>query len=112
MPASEVSNRGHFMFSASFPSAAFPRTITVSTKILETFAIKGTSNTAYKASVVFHATFNDGSQKMLRRVSTYKNSVVIEGEVFLVDSPLYYRDWANVPTFGDWDKNYPPSPLA
>lgn len=67
-----------------------------------------------KLSVVFTARFSDGSEKMLRTVQKnrgimVKSEIGKENEAVLAreDCPLYYKNWENVPVFGDFKKHYP-----
>lgn len=67
-------------------------------------------------SLVFEATFGDGTKKVIRDVSRMKIDVtqweldnvgnwVVMGKD---ECPLYFRDWSANPTLGCFKKNYPP----
>lgn len=67
-----------------------------------------------KLSTVFAARFQDGTEKMIRRVS--KNTGIIkpceigpENVTVLPKSecPLYFRNWSTNPVFGEFKKHYP-----
>lgn len=66
-------------------------------------------------SLVFEATFADGTKKVIRDLSRMKIEVtqwerdnvgnwVVMGKD---ECPLYYRDWSGNPTLGRFKKDYP-----
>ena len=73
-------------------------------------------------STTFIAYFGEGREKFLNKKEWVLTSLLKNGEqgalepisVYLSNKEccLYYRDWSNVPQFGQWDKDYPTATLV
>ena len=77
--------------------------------------VKKTTTTHELVSTVFHASFANAPDKAIRLeqwqpLGLRKEKTVQEvGEEVLLmsDCALYFRDWSDNPTLGDFNKNYP-----